>query len=441
MKADPHIRSGCTEEFAELCALSTTGALSAEDRAFLEKHLTGCGRCRELLADYEAVAHLGMARIAAEENVLVPSTSPPFPEWNHEQAKRELLEKLNTKKPTTADSEPAPAPETPQVFPRRRALVRALSIATVLILGLAAGYKFGVYRAARPSVTTPAQVASTSIERQLRDIESQRDALNAALAANAKTIEDLNRRAKEWEGQRSALQADKTALEAKAQQASVTSQEQTQALSGERDGLLRRLADAEQSLKSVKQALDSVQQERRQVQLRTVSLETTIDDLSTRLRERDETVKRDEEFLASDRDVRELMGARQLYIADVFDVDQSGSKRQPYGRVFYTKGKSLVFYAFDLDQLPAYRDAKAPASKTFQVWGSAGQDNAKPIGLGIFYLDSEANRRWVFKSDDPNVLAQVNALFVTVESKEGSKKPSGKPFLYAYLRTAPINHP
>jgi hypothetical protein len=56
-------------------------------------------------------------------------------------------------------------------------------------------------------------------------------------------------------------------------------------------------------------------------------------------------------------------------------------------------------------------------------------------------MDSEANRRWVFKADDPSVLAQINAVFVTVESKEGSKTPSGKPFLYAYLRTAPANHP
>jgi hypothetical protein len=63
------------------------------------------------------------------------------------------------------------------------------------------------------------------------------------------------------------------------------------------------------------------------------------------------------------------------------------------------------------------------------------------VGLGVSYMDSEANRRWVFEADDPSVLAQINAVFVTVESKEGSKTPSGKPFLYAYLRTAPANHP
>ena len=38
-------------------------------------------------------------------------------------------------------------------------------------------------------------------------------------------------------------------------------------------------------------------------------------------------------------------------------------------------------------------------------------------------------------------LAQIDAVFVTVEPRGGSKKPSGKPFLYAYLRKAPLNHP
>ena len=44
------------------------------------------------------------------------------------------------------------------------------------------------------------------------------------------------------------------------------------------------------------------------------------------------------------------MGARDLYVAEVYDVERTGETRKPYGRVFYTKGKSLIFYAYDLDQ-------------------------------------------------------------------------------------------
>jgi anti-sigma-K factor RskA len=63
------------------------------------------------------------------------------------------------------------------------------------------------------------------------------------------------------------------------------------------------------------------------------------------------------------------------------------------------------------------------------------------VSLGIFYVDNEANRRWVLKTDDPKVLAQINSVFVTVEPKGGSQKPSGKQLLYAYLRSASPNHP
>ena len=55
-------------------------------------------------------------------------------------------------------------------------------------------------------------------------------------------------------------------------------------------------------------------------------------------------------------------------------------------------------------------------------------------------MDNAANRRWVLKFDNPKVMEQIDAVFVTVEPKGGSDKPSGKQLMYAYLRTPP-NHP
>jgi hypothetical protein len=443
MKTDPNVRFGsvggfaCSEEFGALCALATTGVLTLEESARLEKHVAGCQKCRQLLAEYQALASEGMAKLGAELN---PNnfSSELEGSWPHEEARSQLLQKLRAEPAETAAS-PGKG-TTRNAVPRLRGTaVQVLGIAAALVIGLAVGFRFGD-KASR--ITTPtAQDSVLPIEQQLKAVEVQRDALNFDLTASAKTIGELTERVRKGEGQLAELKAQKAAIETKAEQVSTQSQAQTDSLASQRDALARRLEETEQFLKKVKEDLNGIEDERRKAQLRTASLETTIDDLSTRLRERDETAKRDEEFLASDRDVRELMGARQLYIADVFDVDQNGKKRSSFGRVFYTKGKSLIFYAFDLDQQPAYRDAKAPASKTFEVWGTDGEDNAKPIGLGVFYMDSEANRRWVFKSDNPKVLAQVNAVFVTVESKDGSKQPSGKPFLYAYLRTAPTNHP
>jgi hypothetical protein len=52
-------------------------------------------------------------------------------------------------------------------------------------------------------------------------------------------------------------------------------------------------------------------------------------------------------------------------------------------------------------------------------------------------MDSESNRRWVLKTDNPDALSQINAVFVTVEPKGGSAKPTSKPFLEAYLHSLP----
>jgi hypothetical protein len=141
-----------------------------------------------------------------------------------------------------------------------------------------------------------------------------------------------------------------------------------------------------------------------------------------------------EELLAHDKDIRDLMGARDLCIAEVYDVGRDGATQRPYGRVFNTKGKSLVFYAYDLDQRAGAKSA------TFQAWGRRGPDTEQAVNLGIFYRDNVGKKRWVLKFDDAKSLEQVDAVFVTVEPNGESHKPSGKSLLFAYLKVNP-NHP
>jgi hypothetical protein len=59
--------------------------------------------------------------------------------------------------------------------------------------------------------------------------------------------------------------------------------------------------------------------------------------------------------LDRDRDIPNLIGARNLYIGEIYDVGQSGDTQKPFGRVFYTKDKSLIFYGYDLDQQPSIK--------------------------------------------------------------------------------------
>jgi hypothetical protein len=206
----------------------------------------------------------------------------------------------------------------------------------------------------------------------------------------------------------------------------------------ERDQLATRLADSEKAYQVLQADYSSLRAEHSRSLLQAASLESEVTDLRASSRDQDRRLKDDEQYLTSDRDIRELMGARKLYIADVFDVDSVSRTRKPFGRVFYTQNKSLVFYAFDLDHQPGVKNAGV-----FQVWGQRDAEaNGAPhaMNLGILYMDSESNRRWVLRSDDPKQLAEIDAVFVTVEPHGGSQKPTGKPLLYALLRKE-ANHP
>jgi hypothetical protein len=213
----------------------------------------------------------------------------------------------------------------------------------------------------------------------------------------------------------------------------VMKDDQLQSLVNERDSLMQKLLIAQQEFRTAEEQLRTV---RREDPVRLASLESEVKKLTARVEEQNATLRERDQYLTADRDVRDLMGARQLYIADVFDVDNNGSTRMPYGRIFYTAGRSLLFYAFDLDQQPRVKDAAI-----FQAWGTRNSaETAQPLNLGVLYLDNQENRRWMLRFDDAEKLAEINSVFVTIEPKGGSHKPTGKPFLYASLRRPP-NHP
>jgi hypothetical protein len=164
------------------------------------------------------------------------------------------------------------------------------------------------------------------------------------------------------------------------------------------------------------------------------ALEAQVKDLGVTIEAKNQEISREQELLQRDRDIRNLIGARDLYIAEIYDVAKTGTQK-PFGRVFYTKDKSLIFYGYDLDQQQGAKDAS-----TFQAWGRRGSDQQHDVSLGFLYEDDASKKRWVLKSNDATTLAQIDAVFVTLEPKGGSVRPSGKPLLFTYLRLDP-NHP
>jgi len=199
--------------------------------------------------------------------------------------------------------------------------------------------------------------------------------------------------------------------------------------------LSQKLEAAQAQTQGLQDKLDSLEHQSSQDKQRATTLEAKVSDLTRLLHDREAALDQQQELLAHDRDIRDLMGARDLYVAEVYDVERTGETKKPYGRVFYTKGKSLIFYAYDLDQQSGVKSAS-----TFQAWGRRGPDWQQALNLGIFYVDNASKKRWVLRFDDPKALAQIDAVFVTVEPNGGSHKPSNKPLLFAYLHIDP-NHP
>ena len=54
------------------------------------------------------------------------------------------------------------------------------------------------------------------------------------------------------------------------------------------------------------------------------------------------------------------------------------------------------------------------------------------MNLGILYMDSETNRRGTLRVDNPEQLAHLDSVFVTIEPRMQTEKPTGKLFTHSH---------
>jgi len=431
-------RSASHEVFEELCALAMSDSLSAAEMAELLTHLIVCEQCRRDYEGYLLLTREGMPYLASRcaENAggLAGETAQDSGK-KRRFAHRLLLSKLRSWSGLSgflrsAQRQPC-------------ALPSAVFTAITCLLLVLAGYfpyrlvhhtgtlndanaKQRIARIAsgKEVLEQELQLQKTQIE-QLRGETVQRD------REVAEAREDLRARIKRDEQRASELRAT---LVASANQERRNIEEQLGKVTQEHDILAQKLREAEGNYRSSQADLGSVRADRDRLALRIAALQDENTALLASNREQAVRLESQKQYLGADRDIRELMGARQLYIADLYDVSSDSHTRKPYGRIFYTKGKSLIFYAFDLDRGPRVKNT------SFQAWGRSESSERTPVNLGILYHDNESNRRWVLRFDDPDRLAKIDTVFVTVEPSGGSDKPTSKPFLYASLRREP-NHP
>ncbi len=432
------------EEFLELCAISTTGELTEEEQQKLREHLAVCSECQQALKEFEATADFGVPLLASKfspAGLLEDASST-----SGLQKAAETLTSAQTEK-VCADADGFKQGTDSFVANRngrRFAQVNwtyvwmPLAAALLLMIALGvysyqAGRHTGFEAARAKSNPVAAELNSkvNALERQISDLSHEREVLNTQLGERDRTIRALQN---EIASGSAALAEMKTA-QASLKRSLQNDQAEKLQVAQQRSDFAQKLDAAQESLQRLKTRLNAMQQERTLDELRANDFEGKISHLSAQLQDQEQTIAKQRQLLGYDRDIRDLIAARNLYIAEVYDVGRDGSTRKPFGRIFYTKGRSLIFYAYDLDQQPGVTKAS-----TFQAWGQRGPDTQQALNLGIFYRDDVSGKRWVLKVDNPRELAQIDAVFVTVEPNGGSPRPSGKRLLYAYLRVQP-NHP
>jgi hypothetical protein len=220
------------------------------------------------------------------------------------------------------------------------------------------------------------------------------------------------------------------------------SKEQAQ-LALDRDALELRLKQIQRELSDTQSLAAAAEQEAALQHRRAVEAETTLtnnqvklNELEDGLKEKSAALDQERQLLSLGRDVTDLMAARNLHIVDVVDTDGHGKARPAFGRIFFTEGKSLIFYAYDLNEAKIQK-----ANYQYQVWAKKEGPNRQAQRLGIFYSDDKAQRRWVFKCDDPKLLREIDSVFVTFGRPDSNPShPEGPSLMYAYLRGQP-NHP
>jgi hypothetical protein len=438
--------------YREICVLAATGQLGGPQMTELDEHISRCESCRKYLesvaqASVQAMSILADRRVS-EEDVVVPQG------MRARFLSRAAAAGLQIENDLILRPHPIPVPKTLWVAPREQRepdyrreesepsraritvlafLSRAVAASAICLAIGIAGYYGGRHRAVQDHSlpVSSAHSSSAAISPATGD------------AGSSTRIGELKRR--------------KTAIEAQSREFAEESSEsiaEKKALTDKLSSYVERLAQITgQSRSEQQQAL----QEKQQAKNRIASLQDEVDKLRWQLNATESTLAaqqtqseelkakldRTEADLQKELDVRsakleigDLVAARNLHIIDVYDVDTKGTRQHSFGRVFYIEGKSLVFYVYDLED-----PQRLNANVVFRVWGEKSGMKETTHNLGILHNEDSSQDRWTLRFDDPKVLAQINSVFVTVETaNKHFNEPHGKKVLYAFFGSPP-NHP
>jgi hypothetical protein len=396
--------------FEELAALLAGGHLSDEELQNLQSHAETCPLCKGAMGDFRELLRFGLplaqSRVRSTLNMIMTRPNPGARERFIRRASLEGIEFSPEVNRPEASRRP--------YFIFAGAGVGALAAIVVTVL------YFSHHLAVIPRPFN--QRDSALARQQLGPLLQQNSALEATISRLEHTLAEQQRENTSLRAQ-VAVMTEATNNSRANKQLSAEATASGRSIEEAKAQQEKLLADTRAELARLKQALASDQASLVADQIR-------INELSERVK----TAKTNASLALAGGDVRNVMGARQLHVVDVRDTGPDGKPGKAFGRIFMTEGKSLVFYAFDLND-----QGKNGAKKTFQVWGQQQGKAGSLRSLGFLNVDSKTQQRWALKTTDVAAFKQIDSVFVTVEPQGGAKTPSGQRLLFAYLGQA--NHP
>jgi hypothetical protein len=404
------------DRYEGLCAAAVTGQIKPDELDDLKQHMSACADCRQFVS--------GAGQIAAQA----------IPEYGEKHAPVDAPVGITERFIVRANYEGIPLRS--RAGSGRRRLKSGTAV-FVLAAGLAAAsaaggvlWVFNLYQgtekaARRIQATTPSSdIAAVTRNGREQQLVRENGDLQKKLASLQAQFDSLARD----------IKSDQKALEAaNLQQNRLSSR--LPAVEGDNAELRKNLADRDTQLAQLKTELDNAQSVSDASKIASQVEEAELNTLREQVARLTTDLQQSQALSAAANQARDLITARRLHILDVDDTDANGKTRRPFGRIFYTEGQTLLFYAYDLAD-----PRKLNAKIQFYVWGSREGATGPVKSLGMFHSDDAKEGRWRLDFDDPNVLAQINCVFVTAESdKKLVTQPTGKQILFASLGKA--NHP
>jgi hypothetical protein len=434
------------EQYEELCTLAMIGEVSATEMQDLRQHLSECADCREQYREFTQFL-LPQLSISSENDTTFETG---YSTADNARLRIEFLahaqkggvtfsqDAIRGTANTTAQavsSQLVPHKSREPWYVPRYQWALVASVAMLLFAGGYETHLMLVHRKAAPVqivVEQPVAPLPISPTADASPVGDKLARLRIADDDDRKTIATLQQKLTDTVAE---LQAARQTL-ATYETSQATLQDQLNEKNKQLASLQSQEQGDAQSANDLRSQVAQLQQRISDGQTTLAANEARIRDLSGQLSTQTASLGREQEMLSVGRDVRDLMGARNLHIIDVRDSNGTGKDRASFGRVFYTEGKSLIFYAFDLDDKKVVN-----ANYSFEAWGERLGQPSSVKSLGVLYVDDKSQRRWSLKVDDPHQLSEINSVFVTLEPRKGDgDKPHGQRILYAYLGGEP-NHP